>query len=434
MSLRERLRRHLGDGGLAKAVSMLVGSTVLGQLASLAAAPVLTRLYTPEDFGLLTVFVAVVALGTVVASLQLHNAVLIPDRSDEASVMLRVSLWLALGVSAFVVIPLLVFGERLPESLRLPPQFVWWAAAGILLASVLEASTMWGTRQTAYGAVAWGRSTEGVSKPLAQIVAGFSGFGGPLGLIGGTIVGRAGGVAAIWTALWRNKQGTTPRVEDTPPAKSLVHRFRSFVYFSAPGALLNTGGLQAAPLLLAFYYDPAIAGLFALCQRMVALPSVFLGRAVGEVYTGELARRLREEPGALAPLFRRTWLQLLAFSALPALVLLAFGPRLFELVFGPEWREAGVYAQVLAPMLVVQVAAVPVSKTLHVLERQRWLFAWSAFRLAIVAASIYVPYRLGASPTRALVFYSVAMSVAYVVLLSLCGAAIRAVRKQAEPG
>lgn len=434
MPVIERLRRYLGDGGLAKAVSMLVGSTVLGQLASLAAAPILTRLYTPDDFGVLTVFVAVVALGTVIASLQLHNAVLIPERDDDASVMLRVSLGLAGTIALLLAIPLLLVGDRLPEGLRLPHQLVWWASAGVLLAAVLEASTMWGTRKSAYGAVAWGRSTEGVAKPLAQIGAGFVGLGGPVGLIGGTIVGRFGGVVAIWTALWRGGNGPSPRVEDTAPTKTLVHRFRSFILFSAPGALLNTGGLQAAPVMLAALYDPAIAGLFALCQRMVALPSVFLGRAVGEVYTGELARRLRESPETLAPLFRRTWLQLLAFSAVPAVVLLAFGPPLFDFVFGSEWREAGVYAQALAPMLVLQVAVVPVSRTLHVLERQRWLFSWSAFRLAAVAAAIFVPQYLGATPTQTLLVYAAAMSLAYVVLWTLCRAAIRAVRPPAKPG
>ena len=53
--VKTHLRRLLPKNAFARGVSVLVGGTAGAQLLTILAAPLLTRLYGPEDFGLVAV-------------------------------------------------------------------------------------------------------------------------------------------------------------------------------------------------------------------------------------------------------------------------------------------------------------------------------------------------------------------------------------------
>jgi O-antigen/teichoic acid export membrane protein len=54
--LTSTLKKALPKNAFARGVSVLVGGTVGAQALMVLASPLLTRLYTPEDFGLLVVY------------------------------------------------------------------------------------------------------------------------------------------------------------------------------------------------------------------------------------------------------------------------------------------------------------------------------------------------------------------------------------------
>ena len=56
MKLPEFVKRFLPENAFAKKVSVLVGRTALGQVITVLATPLLTRLYAAEDFGVLAVY------------------------------------------------------------------------------------------------------------------------------------------------------------------------------------------------------------------------------------------------------------------------------------------------------------------------------------------------------------------------------------------
>ena len=62
------LRRLLPKNAFARGVSVLVGGTAGAQLLTVLAAPPLTRLYSPEDIGLLAVYGSQFALIGAIAS------------------------------------------------------------------------------------------------------------------------------------------------------------------------------------------------------------------------------------------------------------------------------------------------------------------------------------------------------------------------------
>jgi O-antigen/teichoic acid export membrane protein len=132
------------------------------------------------------------------------------------------------------------------------------------------------------------------------------------------------------------------------------------------------------------------------------------------VFTGELARKLREgSPGVLQD-YRRLVRIMFLIGIGPALVLGLLGPQLFEFVFGAQWRLAGEFAQLSAPLVLASFVAAPVNMTVMIVGRQRLQLAWEIARLLAMGAAWLVIAHYGASPKMAVV-----ASVTIAVILNL---------------
>src|ERR1051325_3660122 len=71
----ERMRTRLIGSAFLRDTSIMIAGTMLGQAASVALAPVLTRVYTAEQFGYLSVYTAVLAIAGMTAALGLDLAI-----------------------------------------------------------------------------------------------------------------------------------------------------------------------------------------------------------------------------------------------------------------------------------------------------------------------------------------------------------------------
>jgi len=165
-------------------------------------------------------------------------------------------------------------------------------------------------------------------------------------------------------------------------------------------------------IMLSAYYGAHVTGLFGLAMRMVGLPSSLVLGAVSQVYLGEASRVARDDPGALPGLFDSVTAKLIPFS----LLVLLFGclsPFAFGIVFGPEWKRAGVFAAVLSLHAAAQLVVSPISNIAILRERQDLQMIADVIRCVAVFLSFAVPYRLGYSATVAIACYAVTMLLVY---------------------
>ncbi len=85
MSLRARLS-GLGRSDILRDVLRLMTGTVGGRLIALAAMPLVTRLYSPQDFALLAVYLATVSLIGAIACLRFDVAIPVAQDDGDAIV------------------------------------------------------------------------------------------------------------------------------------------------------------------------------------------------------------------------------------------------------------------------------------------------------------------------------------------------------------
>lgn len=424
--MKGRSARWLAPGSFGRNVSMLAGSTAMGQVVVLASSPLLTRLYEPKELGTLAVYVAVLSTLSTIGALRYELAIPLPGDDDEAANVLAVSLVAALTLASIVGIATVFFGDDLAGLLGTAQlaTLLWLLPISLLGASIYISLSYWAIRVEEFRLIARTRIYQSSAMVTTQLALGLVGVGAA-GLLVGDAIGRAGGSGTLARRLVARDKASIKRIS-LSSMKLQANRYRRFPLLSSGSGLINSLGLNLPPLIIAGLYGPAVAGWFGLAQRVVIAPVGVIGLSVSKVYFSRAAQLSREDIKDLERLFRRTARQLF-FVGLPvAVILAAAAPPLFTTIFGEAWRSAGDYARIMSVMFLAQFVAVPLSQTLNVLEKQGLQFSWDLFRLVAVVAAFgfgaWFDWTIGGT----VALWTAAMTASYGILLVLTLRTMRA--------
>jgi len=413
--MRAALARWLPAGSFARNVGVLTGGTAFAQGLAVLALPLLTRLYSPEDFALLAVYVAIIGIATVVSCLRYNIAIPLPEDDADGMALLAVALIAATGISALLALPVLLAPARTAALLGQPglAPYLWMVPLGVFLASAYNALQYWASRKKRFGLVTRTRMTRAVGGIGTQAAIGAA-APSPFGLVFGHMLYGGLGVVGLARDLWRQDRAILRRMEGLRIV-GIASVFRRFPTWSVPEALFNTAGVQVPVILIAAAAAGPEAGFLMLAMRVMGLPMGLIGSSVAQVFIAEAPARLRD--GTLAAFTRSTMWTLFRTGAPPLVAVGALSPLLFPLVFGAEWARAGWLVAWMTPWFVLQFVASPVSMVLHVTGRVALAMGLQAFGLLlrvgpVLAVASAVPERL--SEVYALtgaVFYGVYLCV-----------------------
>ncbi len=420
--------------GVAGRALILIVGTVLGQGAMVLASPVLTRLYSPQDFGTLAVYSALLAALTLVASLRYELAIPLSEAEHDGIALLRVSLIAAASVAVLTAVVFVPAREALGAATGASglARLVWLLPLGVLLGGVTKAFTYWALRERDFRLIAATRLRQGIGMAGSQVLLGVLGAGA-LGLL----VGQALGVGAGLTALARRAKAAirglrSPEVVRRVPA--VFSRYRDFALYSTWSDLANVLGGQMPFVVFSAVYSPAVSGQYFLAHRLANAPSALISESIGKAFmTGAVEAR---RAGQLADLSLVSFRSLLRLALGPLLIVMPFLPEVFALGFGPDWREAGRYAQLVVPWVVCVVVVVPLTSLFAVLERQRAELTFQLVLLAARATGLLFGSVLGGA-AFAIALYSSLSAIVYIGfglwLLRIAGASWKRIYANAIP-
>lgn len=417
-----------GRGGVAA----IAGGTAIGQAVAIALSPVLSRLYTPTDFGVFTIMSSIVAVVSTVAALRMDLAIVLPKADRDAVTLaalglISISLTTVVG---FIVIA--VFGSAVAALFSQPSLRSWlWLVpiAAALMAAYLLLNQL-AIRHQRYSAIGRRNLLQSIATVVTQLSLGLAGL-----QKGGLIVGLAvGQLVSVVSLLGSSRLLARDTRSGLSPARfrPMLSRYRRFPLLSAPSGLLNVAGLQLPVLMITFGYGAAVGGWLGLTQRVLSFPVMLLGSAVAQVYVGRLASSLRADNGGASRIFWRASRHLSVVAAAMALIIFLTGPPVFAGVFGAEWRMSGEFARALSVALAIQLLAAPVSQTLMVFERQWSQLAWDAGRLVLLCSAVAISMALGAEATVTIWVFSAGSALAYLATWLLAWRTIARAARQTD--
>jgi O-antigen/teichoic acid export membrane protein len=406
------LKGRFSKGSFAKNVLTVSTGIVMGQVLYMAAAPIITRLYGPDDLGILGVYGSLLAIFASVSSLRYVFAIPLPKSDVAAANLCVLCLFTVLITSIFSGLLTWLWGERflaLVAAQAMGP-YIWLLPLGVLGAGSYEVLTFWGIRQKAFRTIAWTKISQNLGRATTMIGLGCLSLG-PVGLLMGEIVGQSSGATRLALFAWRNDKVSFQHIE-VKRVFEVLSRYKKFPLFSLQ-SLLTVLANKVPALLLATFYGLQVVGWFTLAQWVFLTPITLIQASISQVYQGELAQLARKSPTNLSKLYFKTLkaLSLVALAIVPLIVFSA--PWIISSVFGQQWHEAGAYIQVLSPMYLFQLIGAPLFPTLDILERQDLGMAKEILRVILVAVTIPLAAAQKQPAVIAILFYGIAAGIGY---------------------
>ncbi|MFW2342863.1 oligosaccharide flippase family protein [Brevundimonas sp.] len=412
---------RLGSDTHLKAVGLLVGGTASAQLLGLLALPVLTRIFSAEDFSVLAVYVAILTLLGAITCMRLDAAIPLPEDDSEVLNLLLLALLSATLVTVVLSVAIILWGPVLATALGRPDfaPFLWLVPIGVAFAGLYSAFQYLAVRQKEFGSIARTKLTQAVAGLGAQVGLGLAGAG-PVGLMIGH--GLMSGSGALALARRTLRSGLLQSGRPSWIAlRATLGRYQRFPKFSVAEELANNAGIQLPVLLIGIYLLGPEAGFLFLAMRVVGTPMTVIGGAVSQVYYAHAAQYYRE--GRLAEETASVFRRLSIWLVLPMALLGPFAPDVFRAVFGPDWERAGVLLVWMVPWYAFRLIASPISMVMHVRMKQHLMLYLTIGGLLLRVVPLVII--LGWRPEYASFTYAVTSAVFYalisVVFLSVAG-------------
>lgn len=389
----------------ASDVLTLAGGTTFAQMLMILAAPVLTRLYGPEDFGIWALYISITSIIGVIACLRYEFSIMLPESDEEAVNLLGLSILAVLVVSSLTVPFIWYFKTSIVDFLNAPliEGYLWLVPPFVFVNGIFLAINYWNSRTKLFKRLSFSRISSSISTSTTQIVLGIVEHPPTAaGLIGGSLAGQSAATLVLGGQIWRDDRNLIKKNLNWRKIYDGSIRHRNLPLIDSWSALMNSISWQLPAFLLSAFFTPAIVGFYSLGFRLLQLPMSLIGGSISQVFYQRASRAVSE--GTLNILVENVFRMLVIIGMFPILILTIVGGDVFTVIFGKAWTEAGVYAQILSLWAFVWFISSPLSTIYLVVEEHHFGFSYNFFNLTTRFLSLAIGGILGSARIAIILF------------------------------
>lgn len=414
MNVKEYLNwKKLFQNKSLKNVMVLTSGTVLSQILPILFFPILSRLYTPADYGVLGLFMSISMLLMVMSNLQLNYAILIPKEDAEALKVLMTGLHLIIFFTIISLLLVIAFGGYISQLLASPELRLWLylLPVTVLFSGANIQLSAWFNRTGQFKVISTSRVTTSVVTILFSLVLSFF-IVGPGGLVISYLVGN---LISFSMLVYSHKRTHIFYFIPLTELKSVLHVHRNFPLYTLPTELISNFAQQLPMFIFSMYSGVQSVGWFSRSRQILGLPINYISSSISEVYKQKASEAYRNNPAALRPLFLKTLGYLFVFSIIPFLVIGLLSPPLFAFFFGENWRQAGVFTQCLALMYFFKFVISPLTFNFYLFGKQRIDLILHILIIILTTGALYLGFFIYHSDLSALILFSIFYAFMYLI-------------------
>jgi O-antigen/teichoic acid export membrane protein len=384
----------LGTGGLVRAAVGVSALALTGQLTLVAAIPILTRLYSPEDFGIFTIYLSIVNILGAIAGLRFSTSLYVVEDRPHALVAVKLTL-LAICATTFVVLTAgYLLSDLLPKGLQ---HLAYLVPIGMAAVGVADAMNCWCLRFNHIGDFGMGRLILPTTMALLQVGFGLAHFGGDA-MVGAHILSQAVLIAFLSARLlkWEDVRGIAQASWGSVAATA--RREYKFPLFELPSAFAGFAIINLPAIFIGSLFGTAFAGHFGVAVRLVAGPVTLVALPLSNVFVAEASKGFDRRH-----LFGTACGLLVVAAGLIALPVLGLGlvsPHVVGPLLGPSWMPAGQIMAALALMCAAQALSTPIQEVPTLFRRQELRLLVDLVRALLVFAPLLIGAHLGHDPLQ----------------------------------
>jgi len=373
-------------------VLTLMTGTTIAQAIPIAISPILTRIYTPKDFGMFALYMSVASILSVVATGRYELAIMLPKKDEDAINIVVLSIIISFLVSFIALLIVFFFNAQITTLLGNSQISSWlyFIPVTVLLTGIYQSFNYWSNRKKQYKRLATSRVLQSGTTATTNLSMGFGGFGSS-GLILGGVLGQGLVTAVLGKVVWREEKY---RLKELKRLKmfALIKKYKKLPIFNLPNALIDGFRLSGISILIAKIFTVATLGQFSLAWKMLQAPISLISSSLSQVFFQKISSAKKSDLDAIVKRF----LIKSILIALPIFMIIYFyAVDIFMVVFGEKWRLAGEIASILSPWLFLNFITAPMANLFIVLNRQEIVLIASIFYMLVPVSILFILNELG---------------------------------------
>ncbi len=365
----------------------LSSSSVILMFLPLLVTPILSRLYTPADYGDWGVFSSVYYIVIAFLFLSYENTIVKSTNKEEVPNLILLCLVVSLAI---IIVVAFFFYGGISLGVKFCKEFpnVPLLLAMLLTYVVYTIVSNLANREKIYGNMAISSVINGVSQAFFRIAFGVW----PIvayGLIVGNLLAQV--VATIFLAfflvkvvgVWYFKKISWLEM------RKLAIKYQKFPLFDAPARLIEFAIGNLSLLLMTHFWSKDDIGSYSMIVQFILLPITMVGSAMANVYYRELSEQVNN-PQHIATVTKRAAKISFFISVLPMLFLALGGDKLLVIFLGAQWVVAGKLSLCMVIFSVPVILSEPLLPIFRTLDRQEERFKLNLLCLVLSLGGLVI--------------------------------------------
>jgi len=412
-SFKNILDKYIGASVYKKNIMIMVGGRIIAQSIPILLTPLLTRIYSPVEFGTFAVFSAIVSFIAMISNARYCVAIILPKKEQNAQKLVSISSIFTISVSVIFGLFLIFYGKPFFEllSASILNKYLIIVVSSILFVGLYEPLFYYGLREKIYKGLASNVIWQALTLISVRLLLGYLGYT-ESGLMISYLISY---IVSFILLSFRLKISIRQHILNLDSnLKSLLKRYINFPKFSLFGDSLSVLSSTAPNLLLNSIFGSAATGYFNLSDKVLGSPIWFVTSSVGDVFKQEASEQYRSV-GSCEKVFMKTTRSLIKIGIIPFLIIFFAVPPLVPFIFGANWAPAGEYIRIFSIMYFSSFIVNPTSYIIFIVGKQKYGIFFQIIKLVGIASSFGLGFYFE-SLTLALVLWSGSVTLTNLII------------------
>lgn len=383
-------------------VALMASGTIISQIVVILSSPILSRIYSVNDFGYLSLFTSVISISAVLSTGRYELAIGIPEIDKDSLSIFNLILIIGGVTSTLYFIIIFLFSEVLKLEILgglFLKKWIYIAPIYIFIIAILSAILYWLQRKKLYKKITFINAFQVILTSIFSLLIGF------LKIESGMIYSLVLSAFIVVLYLIFTEKDLYKAIGDFSNVKLQAKKFANFPKFALWSDLSLSISQQFIPILFSLLYSTTIVGFYAMANRILRLPNIIITTAVGNVFRNDAIDEIRKK-GNCIDIYRNTFKKLVKISLPIYFILFLISPYLFEQVFGNQWRQAGVFARIISVFLFLEFIAVPLNSVYYIRNFQKRIMKLQIFNAFMGGIAIFLGAYLFRDSKSSLILFS----------------------------
>jgi O-antigen/teichoic acid export membrane protein len=382
------IKKYIGDSNYKKNVLFLMSGRVIAQVIPILLTPLLTRIYSPGEFGIFSVYYTIVSLVSMVSSGRYCLAIILPKKEENARSLVFLSWGLSLLTTVFFGIVMLLVGDKFftflnAEILR---SYLGLMLVNILFLGFSEAAYYYGLRKKAYKVLSVNVIVQSMTVVIFRLVLGYF-VSTEYGLL---LAFLAEYLISVVMLVYRLKIYKFDYKKEFNNLKNVASRYIRFPKYSLFADILSMSSNLSPNLFVNGLFGSVASGHYAMSDKILGSPIWFVTSSVGDVFKQEAAEQFRET-GSAYKLFVKTAKTMFLLGIIPFTLIFLLVPYIIPFLLGAGWEPVGQFIRIFSVMYFAKFVVTPVSFIVYIVNKQSYNILFQSLRFI----SIIIAFALG---------------------------------------